>query len=95
VQARLGASLPGLRRYFEAYPFTCLEQQASAAIGLRDPARWAALMQALPTHLDADGLADLDGIKCRVQRPGQHPGGRFWWCTPVDPVYVTHWSAAD
>ncbi len=36
VQPRLTGALPGLRRYFETYPFTCLEQMASKAIGLRD-----------------------------------------------------------
>ena len=57
VQPSLGASLPGVRRYFETYPFTCLEQQASKAIGLRDAAQWAAVMRSLPQHLDGDGLA--------------------------------------
>ena len=57
VQPRLSASLPGLRRYFETYPFTCVEQMASKAIGLRDAKLWAALVNALPGYLDADGLA--------------------------------------
>ncbi|MBL8328965.1 MAG: alpha-2-macroglobulin [Rubrivivax sp.] len=57
AQAQLSGALPGIRRYFETYPFTCLEQQASKAIGLRDDAQWTALMQALPTYLDSDGLA--------------------------------------
>jgi uncharacterized protein YfaS (alpha-2-macroglobulin family) len=57
VQPRLSGELPGIRRYFESYPFSCLEQQASKAIGLADAAQWSALMQALPTHLDGDGLA--------------------------------------
>ncbi|HYN62952.1 MAG TPA: MG2 domain-containing protein, partial [Rubrivivax sp.] len=57
VQPRLGAALPGLRRFFDAYPFTCLEQLASRAMGLRDAASWAALAEVLPTYLDSDGLA--------------------------------------
>jgi uncharacterized protein YfaS (alpha-2-macroglobulin family) len=57
VQPRLSTPLPGLRRYFEAYPYTCLEQKASKAIGLRDAELWSTVMRALPTHLDGDGLA--------------------------------------
>jgi uncharacterized protein YfaS (alpha-2-macroglobulin family) len=53
----LGGPLPGLRQWFEAYPYTCLEQQASSAIGLRDAERWAQVVNALPTYLDEDGLA--------------------------------------
>ena len=57
LQPRLGGALPGIRRYFETYPYTCLEQQASRAIGLRDREGWTALANRLPTYLDADGLA--------------------------------------
>ncbi len=57
LQPRLAGALPGLRRFFETYPYTCLEQQAARAIGLHDAARWQALVNALPTYLDADGLA--------------------------------------
>ena len=57
LQATLGGGLPGVKRFFEGYPHTCLEQQASRAIGLRDAQRWSELMQQLPTHLDGDGLA--------------------------------------
>ena len=57
VQPRLTGSLPGIRRYFETYPFICLEQKASKAVGLRDKALWATVAAALPTYLDSDGLA--------------------------------------
>ncbi len=58
LQPRLGAALPGIRRYFETYPFTCLEQTAARALALRDEALWAAVTGTLPSHLDADGLAN-------------------------------------
>jgi alpha-2-macroglobulin len=70
VQPRLSGALPGLRRYFETYPFSCLEQKASQAIGLQDKARWAALVNALPTHLDRDGLAAFFPL-----REGDRPAG--------------------
>ena len=56
LQEKLGGDLPGVREYLEAYPFTCFEQRASAAVGLADRRRWDALMAALPGYLDRDGL---------------------------------------
>jgi hypothetical protein len=61
VAVRLGASLAGglqgVTEYMERYPFTCLEQQISRAIALRDAQLWRKAMLALPGYLDADGLA--------------------------------------
>ncbi|TMH53444.1 MAG: alpha-2-macroglobulin, partial [Betaproteobacteria bacterium] len=56
MQAKLAGDLPGVREYLSWYPYSCFEQQASSAIGLRDQARWDALMRALPEYLDSDGL---------------------------------------
>ncbi len=57
VQPRLTGALPGLRRFFETYPFVCLEQKTSKSVGLKDAQMWAAVANALPTYLDSDGLA--------------------------------------
>lgn len=57
VQPRLTGALPGIRRYFETYPFICLEQKTSKAVGLKDAKLWATVANALPTYLDSDGLA--------------------------------------
>lgn len=57
LQPRLSGALPGIRRYFETYPFSCLEQKTSKAVGLRDAALWAPVANALATYLDSDGLA--------------------------------------
>ncbi len=57
VQPKLSGALPGMRRFFETYPFSCLEQKTSKAVGLKDVALWAAVANALPTYLDSDGLA--------------------------------------
>ena len=57
LQPRLAEGLPGVRDWWARYPFTCLEQQTSRAVGLGDSARWQQLMAQLPTYLDADGLA--------------------------------------
>ncbi|MBN3787050.1 MG2 domain-containing protein [Burkholderia sp. Ac-20353] len=57
LQSKLADGLPGVRRWFERYPYRCLEQQASRAIGLRDAAQWQALTARMPVYLDRDGLA--------------------------------------
>ncbi|RZL11243.1 MAG: alpha-2-macroglobulin [Rubrivivax sp.] len=57
VQPRLTGALPGLRRFFETYPFICLEQKTSKAVGLKDAALWTQVSRDLPTYLDSDGLA--------------------------------------
>ena len=59
VQPKLTGALPGIRRYFETYPFVCLEQKMSKAVGLRDAALWAAVANTLPTYLDSDGLVSF------------------------------------
>ena len=70
VQPRLSGALPGLQRFFETYPYRCLEQMASRAIGLRDAAQWAELVRVLPAHLDNDGLASFF-----PPREGERPAG--------------------
>ncbi|WP_321967223.1 alpha-2-macroglobulin family protein [Burkholderia cepacia] len=57
LQSKLADGLPGVKRWFERYPYRCLEQQTSRAIGLRDPAQWQALIARMPVYLDSDGLA--------------------------------------
>lgn len=54
---RLSSELPGLKRFFQTYPYTCLEQKASKAIALHDAAGWQALGQEVAGYLDRDGLA--------------------------------------
>ncbi|MFO1330134.1 MAG: MG2 domain-containing protein [Rubrivivax sp.] len=57
LQPTLAGDLAGVQRFFQTYPYTCLEQKTSRAIGLGDAEAWRALSQALPTYLDRDGLA--------------------------------------
>ncbi|PND40341.1 alpha-2-macroglobulin [Paucibacter aquatile] len=57
LQRRLGGDLPGPRRFFETYPYSCLEQQTSKALGLHDAALWQSVLAAMPSYLDSDGLA--------------------------------------
>jgi hypothetical protein len=40
----------------DRYPYTCLEQRVSRAVVLGDGALWQAIVNGLPSYLDADGL---------------------------------------
>ncbi len=57
LRSRLVEGLTGLSEYMKAYPYSCLEQEVSRAVALRDAARWNRLMAALPSYLDSEGLA--------------------------------------
>ncbi len=57
VQPKLSGALPGIRRFFETYPYSCLEQEFAKAVGLGDRTMWGSLINRLPAYLDADGLA--------------------------------------
>ena len=57
LQPGLAGGLPGIRDWFARYPYTCLEQQTSKAIGMRDAAQWQKTLAAMPAYLDEDGLA--------------------------------------
>jgi uncharacterized protein YfaS (alpha-2-macroglobulin family) len=57
LQPRLAEGLPAVRDWFVRYPFACLEQKTSKAVGLADGALWKSVAAALPTYLDSDGLA--------------------------------------
>jgi uncharacterized protein YfaS (alpha-2-macroglobulin family) len=54
---KLSTPPPGLKRFFEEYPFSCLEQKISIAVGLHDEKRWQAIVADLPNYLDSDALA--------------------------------------
>ena len=56
LRAKLGDGLDGVREYMSWYPFTCIEQQLSRAVALRDKAVWDAWAARLPAYMDRDGL---------------------------------------
>ncbi|MCE9660511.1 MAG: alpha-2-macroglobulin [Burkholderiales bacterium] len=70
VQPKLSGALPGMRRFFETYPFACLEQKTSKAVGLKDAKLWEGVANTLPTYLDSDGLASYF-----PPRAGEAPSG--------------------
>jgi hypothetical protein len=52
----LTAGLGGVRDYLRNYPYTCLEQRVSPAVGLGDAEEWAAIVAELRTYQDRNGL---------------------------------------
>ena len=57
LQPTLAGGLQNVRKWFNNYPYTCLEQVSSIAVGLNSPEKWNAIMEQLPSYLDQDGLA--------------------------------------
>jgi hypothetical protein len=57
LRPTLADGTEGIEQFFRAYPYHCLEQRVSRAIGLRDAALWQGIASDLPAHLDGDGLA--------------------------------------
>jgi hypothetical protein len=58
LQPKLAEGLPGVRDWFADYPFACLEQKTSKAVGLRDGKLWQSVVAQIPSYLDSDGLAN-------------------------------------
>ncbi len=57
LKPKLSDGLPGVVDWFLRYPYDCLEQKASIAIGTLDEKRWADVARQIPLYLDGDGLA--------------------------------------
>ncbi len=56
LSAKLADQTAGIERYFNEYPYSCLEQKTSIATGLSDKARWADIMANLSSYQDAQGF---------------------------------------
>ena len=58
LQPKLAEGMDGVRDWFAAYPFVCLEQKTSKSVGLRDGKLWQSVVGQIPGYLDSDGLAN-------------------------------------
>lgn len=57
LRAKLGEGLlGGVIAYMARYPYTCLEQQVSKVVALRDKSRWEEITNRLPSYIDSEGL---------------------------------------
>lgn len=56
MQSRLADELAGVQEYMSRYPYSCLEQNASKAVALRNENHWRIIMDNLSSYLDRDGL---------------------------------------
>lgn len=66
----IAGSLAGVQDWLQRYPFRCLEQRVSRAVGLADATLWQGLIDELPAYLDSDGLAQFFPV-----REGESPAG--------------------
>lgn len=57
LMGSLAGDMSALRDWFHYYPYSCLEQRASKAIGLRDDSLWNSVAGSASNYLDRDGLA--------------------------------------
>jgi len=57
LKPKLADSLPGVRDWLLRYPYSCLEQKASIALGTLDQTKWDEVARQIPLYLDSDGLA--------------------------------------
>ncbi|MEY2632952.1 MAG: hypothetical protein RIR00_1606 [Pseudomonadota bacterium] len=87
LAARLATPPAGLRRFFESYPYGCLEQLTSIAIGLHDEPRWQQIVSALPGYLDSNGLARYF--------PGDGPGSTTLTAYLLDLSSLAGWSLPE
>ncbi|WP_417283305.1 alpha-2-macroglobulin family protein [Comamonas sp.] len=55
---KLTEGLPGVRDWWARYPYSCLEQTTSKAVGMNNAELWSRTMAQLPNYLDGDGLAN-------------------------------------
>nr|HPU53666.1 MG2 domain-containing protein [Burkholderiaceae bacterium] len=59
----IAGSLGGVRDWLLRYPYRCLEQRTSRAVGLGDAAMWQTLLDELPSYIDSDGLAQFFPVR--------------------------------
>ncbi len=57
VARTYGTDTSGMRRYFENYPFACLEQRMVKALGTKREDLWQRIVEELPGYLSPGGLA--------------------------------------
>lgn len=67
LKPKLADSLPGVRDWLLRYPYSCLEQKASIALGTLDENKWEEVVGQIPLYLDSDGLASY--FPPRVDEP--------------------------
>jgi uncharacterized protein YfaS (alpha-2-macroglobulin family) len=70
LSSSIAGSLAGVNDWLTRYPYQCLEQRVSRAVGLADAAQWQTLVEELPAYLDSDGLAQFFPVG-----EGQRPAG--------------------
>ena len=68
LKPSLVEGMSGVKSYMDKYPYTCLEQNVSKAVALRDSALWDRIAAEMPAYLDSDGLLKYFPSMSRRQR---------------------------
>jgi len=66
LKPRLADGVEGVVDYMKGYPYSCLEQQVSRAISLRDEKLWDGVAGRMAAYMDSDGLLkyfDSDALR--------------------------------
>jgi len=66
----LATGSAALHDWWQRYPYICLEQGTSKAVGLQDIERWQSIMQRLSVYLDRHGLASYFPIRSGYMNRG-------------------------
>lgn len=83
LAATLDGGLAGVGRFFEQYPYTCLEQRLSRSVALADVDGWRTQMRDLERHADpagllryfpGDGERGSDALTVQVLQLARHSG---------------------
>lgn len=64
IRSSIADGLDSMRQWMGRYPYTCLEQQVSRAVALRDEDLWRDLVGALPAHLDVPARFRCKWLPC-------------------------------
>jgi hypothetical protein len=90
ARPRIASGLGAVADYMRRYPYACFEQKTSAAVALRDKARWERLAAELPAYLDGDGLVKYfpslslgDPVLTAYVVAVSHEAG---WPLPAEPL---------
>jgi alpha-2-macroglobulin len=84
VRLSISQSLDGMRDGMRRYPYSCLEQQISRVVALRDQGQWQPIAAALPPHLDSDGLLKYF--------PGMEQGSEILTAYALAIVHAAGWQ---
>ena len=92
---KLADGLPGVLDWFRQYPYACLEQKASIAIGTLDEKRWDEVARQIPLYLDRDGLASYFPPRADDVAQGSDVLTAYLLTASADANTIGHYTIPD